>query len=1236
MSIASPFRVVVRVLAALLVIVFFLFALAILATRYVVLPHIDDYRSYIEAAAMRAVGAQVRLGDIEASWTGLHPRLRVQNARILNAAGEDALLLPEADAVIGWRSLLTLQPELLYLKVSAPHVQVRRDAAGRVWMAGIRLSASAVQKPRDVDDAPLLRWVLRQRFIEVQDALISWVDETGVFPPLRAEGVDFLIEHPLLGQTRFAIDVPHASNYLGSLKIRGQMRRGLDLPGRPNDGLDGRVYIEAQEVDLATLPTRRFQVFGELQGQVAARVWFNFRSNRPTRWNGDLEAHALLHTGSAIVPPFNAEEFKASLQGDLREGRASGSVNARNGSVVLERFFEAAEIPVQVLQVHGEIQGLAGSGLELTAHQLLLDAGEPGARASASGSGTWRQTEDLRWGQLDAHGTIDYGDAGAVSRFMPLVVDADVREWLRDGLRNGVVTQGTWEVRGPLDEFPFDEVDESVGMFQIGGQVRDLDIDLVPDVKPGWPELQGLAGRVQINRASLTAVVEAGHIRLPTEHALTTAGAHVHIPNMRIDPVLSVETEFSGQAQGFLDYIRASPVNEYTRQVLANAAATGEWRVPLKVVAPLARLDDLKLQGDVVLQGGNIQFEPQTPELSRVEGVVHFTEAGATAENVRARLLGGPVTLSGRTHDAGGGELSFHGMTAAEQWSQVYKVPGMRRFAGSADYQGRLLVPANGGETRLELESTLEGLVVTMPPPMAKPANVSWPLRLEFRDPGRGKDKAGSMLNINIDPVLSARVAFHPRASKHAPTSIERATIGLGTSVAALPSKGLQVNVRAAAFDMDAWHAVLDEFVLPSQSGGTREISTSGASTPSARGERRFLPADVQGVFDVDQLALLGGRIHEAQLQVAGNLERELRISVKAEEVTGNVVWQPAEQQDGRNEQVTAHLSRLVIPRPAEGNDGPERGQDAPGDVPQSMPDVHMTIDDFRYGTWDLGQVQVEARNAASGHAWQLQRLVVANSAATLRAHGDWSLASPAQHERLMHLEVDWQIHNAGELLERFGFTEVVAGGSGALKGRVDWQGKPFVYDVRTLNGQLALNLENGRFLKVDSQAGRLLGILSLQTLARTAAFASGSLFASGFAWDSLRAEADINKGIADIEHFEMQGQGALAVLSGRVDIINETQHLKAIVVPKIDASAAALLAGLAINPAVGLGALLTQWLLREPLAQAFTYEYNISGGWDAPQVTRVREPHQHTPGEGREGAAGGPTRSEMGEMPNY
>src|SRR5690606_18718594 len=117
--------------------------------------------------------------------------------------------------------------------------------------------------------------------------------------------------------------------------------------------------------------------------------------------------------------------------------------------------------------------------------------------------------------------------------------------------------------------------------------------------------------------------------------------------------------------------------------------------------------------------------------------------------------------------------------------------------------------------------------------------------------------------------------------------------------------------------------------------------------------------------------------------------------SVKAEEVTGNVVWQPAEQHDGRNEQVTAHLSRLVIPRPAEGNDGPERGQDAPGDVPQSMPDVHMTIDDFRYGTWDLGQVQVEARNAASGHAWQLQRLVVANSAATLRAHGDWSLASP-------------------------------------------------------------------------------------------------------------------------------------------------------------------------------------------------------------------------------------------------
>ena len=52
-----------------------------------------------------------------------------------------------------------------------------------------------------------------------------------------------------------------------------------------------------------------------------------------------------------------------------------------------------------------------------------------------------------------------------------------------------------------------------------------------------------------------------------------------------------------------------------------------------------------------------------------------------------------------------------------------------------------------------------------------------------------------------------------------------------------------------------------------------------------------------------------------------------------------------------------------------------------------------------------------------------------------------------------------------------------------------------------------------------------------------------------------------------------------------------------------------------AINPAVGLGSFLAQWLLRQPLQSATTQEFRITGGWADPQVEKVTRPAT-TPGD--------------------
>jgi len=84
----------------------------------------------------------------------------------------------------------------------------------------------------------------------------------------------------------------------------------------------------------------------------------------------------------------------------------------------------------------------------------------------------------------------------------------------------------------------------------------------------------------------------------------------------------------------------------------------------------------------------------------------------------------------------------------------------------------------------------------------------------------------------------------------------------------------------------------------------------------------------------------------------------------------------------------------------------------------------------------------------------------------------------------------------------------------------------------------------------------------------------------------------------------------ATVLVRGSADLRHETQDLQVLVVPNIDASAAAL-ATMAINPAIGFGTLLAQLALREPLMAAGTREYRVSGAWADPVVQPVQRTAQ-------------------------
>ncbi|MFZ3139907.1 YhdP family protein, partial [Polaromonas sp.] len=235
---------------------------------------------------------------------------------------------------------------------------------------------------------------------------------------------------------------------------------------------------------------------------------------------------------------------------------------------------------------------------------------------------------------------------------------------------------------------------------------------------------------------------------------------------------------------------------------------------------------------------------------------------------------------------------------------------------------------------------------------------------------------------------------------------------------------------------------------------------------------------------------------------------------------------------------------------------------------------------------------------------------------ATLTATGNWvavnaqqpvaaggSRLQPERRRSVMNFRLD--IADSGELLKRFGMNGVIRRGKGTLEGQIDWMGSPLSLDYPSLSGEFHVNVASGQFMKADPGIAKLLGVLSLQSLPRRLTLDFRDVFSEGFAFDFVRGDVTIRQGVAHTNNLQMSGVNAAVLMEGRASIADETQNLKVVVVPEINAGTASLIAT-AINPVVGLGSFLAQMFLRRPLMEAATQEFQIDGSWYDPKITKI------------------------------
>ena len=103
-----------------------------------------------------------------------------------------------------------------------------------------------------------------------------------------------------------------------------------------------------------------------------------------------------------------------------------------------------------------------------------------------------------------------------------------------------------------------------------------------------------------------------------------------------------------------------------------------------------------------------------------------------------------------------------------------------------------------------------------------------------------------------------------------------------------------------------------------------------------------------------------------------------------------------------------------------------------------------------------------------------------------------------------------------------------------------------------------------------------------------------------------LRFHLGLKEGRLWLPDFRLDSPLIALVAQGQGNLRTNAIDLDVVAVPRLDMSGAAVLTGVLVNPAVGVAAFLSQWLLRSPMEQGLTQRFKVGGKLDEIEINGV------------------------------
>ncbi len=1259
-----------RLLIALVLVTGFGAAAVVLSLRYIVLPDIDQHRERIASLVSQSAGLKVTIGSIEADWNGLRPHLSLHQVVVYDQGGRAALSLERVEATMSWRSLLIGQPRTHLLEIAGPNLTVRRDAEGRLSVAGLPIESGA-------EGDGFAGWLLDQRAVLVRDAALVWIDEYRGAPELWLKQVNIRLES--IGRRhRMGITALPPPDLAAPIDLRAEWRdTGKRVPSFAD--WDGRLFAQLRETSLSGWEPWVDLPGGIERGTGAVRVWLDLRDGAVKSIIGDLELTDIRAQLARELNPLELESMSGRLA--WRE---------------LDDGFELSAARLSLAQP-------GRPPTPPTIAQLRWHDG----RVAGGGAATPR-------GELTAN-SLELAPWVALAEQLP--VAQSVRELLSELAPRGHLSDLAIAWAGPPT---------SLDSWSVKGRFFDL------EAKPhgAWPGVAGLTGTIDGSERGGTLSIGAQQFRLALPKVFPAALAfdsvvgqaswtgrgdklslrlaNLAFANADLAGALSGEYRLGGSKYGFADLtgalsrVEAKAVAAYmpllisdaTRSWLATALVAGrsnEVRMRLKgdlvdypyslpgrdrgqflvtVKVEGAEIDYAEgwprltdLDGDIVFRANRLEITPRSARmagvrLQRVRAVipdmVHHDEVlevtgeaeSATADFLRF-IAQSPVDrlLDGTTRDMeaqGQGRLALR-LSLPLRHMQDTTIAGSYQFINNRlviDRDTPVLDTVNG---RLEFtESSIRVNAATVQL-WGGPASISVASQRDgtVRVNVAGRNSAENLRRELPEPwAQSLRGAADWRATinyrrKVGDLMVESSLVGLGIDLPppfnkaaadALPMRFERVTGAQRDRLTVSVGGIVSALLLRRIDGDAPVIERMGVALGGAAAQ---VP-ERRGVS-------ISGSLKQVDIDAWRALLRTLPIGGTG---SGSLEVGEVDLRLGQAEVLGRRFNDVVLRASSQpgGWLGSIASREVTGDLAwrsQGRGRLTARLKQFNLPASKTGPVAAQKVKFDDSELPALDVTVnsflIADTALgrlelSAQPEGrDWRIerARLSNPDATLQMEGLWQswlsqprtqvnlrldIIDSGKLLARLGFPEGVRGGAGRIEGPLSWAGSPQDLDPATLNGNLIMELSKGQFLKLEPGVARLLGVFNLQNLPRRVSLDFRDLFSEGFSFDEIAGSMRVVRGIGTLDNFRIQGGSARVLMSGEINLPKETQNLQVRVTPYLG-DGVALAGALIGGPIAGLASFLVQRVLKDPLAQLVSFEYAVTGTWAEPAVSRISRP---------------------------